>query len=886
MKNKLLSLLLGAAALVGAISSCKEPAQPKTPSASVTAVSQDVSSAVFEVSTENIYDFAYLVTEAATDAPTEALFVYRDGVTGQLDESGHASVTISGLNPVSEYNVTFAFKIDEQTYFSAMLKENFTTKDVSEDITLLGTYADGFKLHIRVPESVKNSEGKRGIRYGIGSLAMYLNGKNSMWGGISPDSDMLLMNGQKWITEDTTFDWNDNNLYELDENGNEILDEWSGEPVLLHTPFIPGEPIILTAGEYEWTDEDLMGWGYGGYFIPMYDTEAYYEAIGGGGWGPWSAEFLPSPEFEDDPYWTGFFTRKLFRTSMPETMEEGVTVDYAVGATKGTIRLTPDPKVVRYSVFITPDHDLDMYLDQLLLGNEEYMQWFVASYPGAMLAGCMTITDVEEPTELVLEDMYYLEPETDYHLFITSMGSEDGMIQSFQHETFKTTAKTMPAPEISVSAISNPSGTESPYEVWFNVKCTSHNAFSGKYAANYEREWAMTLNQGLDYNSIAAQGNRFSDADIAQINSAEGMDMMFSTLPGQETRLAILLFNEEETCNTLEEGCSAMAIAKAIDEPAKEKVESSLFDDLTGDWTMTANPLKSVYNNTTFDYDWVSAGEQSCKVSISKGFTYPETLTEDVYETYNKLLGMDKAGVDALYDEFKAEVDIFNKKLESQNQLVALGFGFDNPDDYYGPWYTLRTPYDLFCSDSYNGYDNQSILYDCGPKWFIEIKADGSVTVPFSDTFMYPMSVPGYYPMYLTATNLSDGYISGTGSTENPYLEFPINVASDKQSFTWNPLSYNGADYYPTAMYFMYGYGYAAGYTNASELSFTKGYTEPAQTASVKAGQANSKPVQMSSANGRAHKASSPAKRKTSFKAMKKFNKLTYEIKQLKQNAK
>ena len=140
--------------------------------------------------------------------------------------------------------------------------------------------------------------------------------------------------------------------------------------------------------------------------------------------------------------------------------------------------------------------------------------------------------------------------------------------------------------------------------------------------------------------------------------------------------------------------------------------------------------------------------------------------------------------------------------------------------------------------------------------------------------------------MYLTATNLSDGYISGTGSTENPYLEFPINVASDKQSFKWNPLSYNGADYYPTAMYFMYGYGYAAGYTNASELSFTKGYTEPAQTASVKAGQANSKPVQMSSANGRAHKASSPAKRKTSFKAMKKFNKLTYEIKQLKQNAK
>ena len=147
-----------------------------------------------------------------------------------------------------------------------------------------------------------------------------------------------------------------------------------------------------------------------------------------------------------------------------------------VGATKGTITITPDENINKYCVLILPDSE---YLNMLPMidNNTDYLQWFTASYPGAMYWGAQTCNG---PTQIILEDMYYLEPETQYHLLITALGDENGLSQKFIHDTFSTTAKSMPAPTVQVTSIPNPSGTESPYEVWFNVKCTSKNAASAK----------------------------------------------------------------------------------------------------------------------------------------------------------------------------------------------------------------------------------------------------------------------------------------------------------------------------------------------------------------------------------------------------------------------
>ena len=106
---------------------------------------------------------------------------------------------------------------------------------------------------------------------------------------------------------------------------------------------------------------------------------------------------------------------------------------------------------------------------------------------------------------------------------------------------------------------------------------------------------------------------------------------------------------------------------------------------------------------------------------------------------------MEREEVDALYAEFKTEVDEYNAMLKSQNRLLCTGFGFQETKHDLD----FNSPFDLFCSDSYNGYDNESMIWDCGPKWFIEINQDGSAVVPINQNRFYPLTTSGYYTYYL-----------------------------------------------------------------------------------------------------------------------------------------
>ena len=115
----------------------------------------------------------------------------------------------------------------------------------------------------------------------------------------------------------------------------------------------------------------------------------------------------------------------------------------------------------------------------------------------------------------------------------------------------------------------------------------------------------------------------------------------------------------------------------------------------------------------SWDYNvggYEDTGVQTCKVTVSDGFTMPATLADSVYTIYSELTTMSREDVDALYEDLKSEVAIFNASLKSQNRLLCQGFGFDAENA--GPYYTLNTPYDLFVSRTYNGYDNRSIIQD------------------------------------------------------------------------------------------------------------------------------------------------------------------------------
>ena len=837
----------GICALAFLASACTESAPVVTAQAELSSAS--VTSATISLNTKGLIEYAYVVKADASEASDPAV-IFLEGTKGTLVD-GLNEVVINGLEGNSSYVAIFAFRQSETAFFKDIIAVDLATPDYEESVTILGLYNDGFSVHYKIPEEVKTRG--NAIRYSFGSLPMHMMMKNQ-WGSL--DADFLLQNGQLHFVNDTTITFRDFNVYQLDENDQPILDEWTGEPVSLHTPFTPGEPIVLLAGEFAWDPEYYWG---PGWYTAMFDYDAYYDSMGGG-FMPWGLRTVEVDDngSDEDQYWTGWFSRKHIVIEQPQPLDCNVDISFDVNAVSGTVTITPDENVWQYCVYIVPDYEYEMVLE-CLDNNTDYLQWFTASYTASMFFGAQTF---EGPIELDLAEMLYLEPETEYHLFLTALGNEEGTTQKFYHETFNTTAKIMPAPVVKVSAIANPSGKESPYEVWFNVKCTSKDAVSGKYAANYESEWGKVLNQGSTYNNIVSMGNTLTAAELAEINSDAGMNLMFSTLPDMTTCLGILLYNEEDTANEITKD-SGMASARSIAEPAKEPVSSSLFTDLLGDWTMSA-PTQS-WNYTAGGYE--DTGVQTCKVTVSDGFTMPETLADSVYTIYSELTTMSREEVDALYEDLKSEVAIFNASLKSQNRLLCQGFGFDT-DDARIPYYTLNTPYDLFVSRTYNGYDNRSIIQDCGPKWYLEVLSDGTLVSPVNAARQYPLSLATYYTLYLAGVSVSDentGYI--TNWEDNSDVQFPCTVSSDKNQVTVGAVTYEGHPFYMTGVYTNYTGVVTTDRMINGPITLTKGWTGTATRAAAPAVKsASAAPAfTWNPANGVALKSDRAALRRTPF---------------------
>ena len=85
----------------------------------------------------------------------------------------------------------------------------------------------------------------------------------------------------------------------------------------------------------------------------------------------------------------------------------------------------------------------------------------------------------------------------------------------------------------------------------------------------------------MTYADVTASGNALTDEQVAQINTAEGLNLGFSTIDGMTTRLAVLAYNIEQTPNVLEEGGPAIADNTADFMPDAERVESELFSALS-----------------------------------------------------------------------------------------------------------------------------------------------------------------------------------------------------------------------------------------------------------------------------------------------------------------
>lgn len=845
MKKQFLSLFSAAVLAGGALTGCDIENVTKVPTAEMT-VTASMTSADITLKTENLTEYAYSVSTEG-EAGTDAAVLFAKGTVGTLTD-GDNTFTVSGLEGNTKYSVSVAFKVSDSEFYQDVLSAEFTTTDYEQTLTHIKSTYDGFSLHFKMPEEIKKAG--HVVRYTLTDIATYNSTKMGWFA--STDAESLEANGQVYWDGDATLTINNDNIYLLDENGNPVMDEWTEEPVLVHLPIVPGEPIVFLAGEFQW-GESLYGWGEG-YYTPLFDMEGYSASMGGGDdWGLLAEE----PVFDEDKFWTGYHERIYFQATQPELLAAKIDVDIQPTATGGTIRLTPEEGVYQYCYYVIDDATYSEMLLPLLGGDESLLQWYITSIQG-MYSGCASGMGA---AEIALEEVSYIEPEMKYHFLLTSMGNEEGTTQNFQHIEFETPAKSMKAPEVVVTAL-KPEEV-SPYTVYFNIKCPTKNAVGGQYAANYSREFEMLLNNQnfmYSYNDIVAQGNRFTADELEAVNSDEGYTVAFPSVPNETTRLAVVLYNEEDTGNTIE-GTDSPAVAEVASdkEPDAARVESPLFTTLPGDWTMTANVTKRDYETGNN----VDAGSRSCKVTIASGVEYPEKLTDDIYALYPN---MTKEQVDALYDEFKEEAGIFNSWLRGQNRLLCLGFGFEDSPSHL----TYQSAYDLFTSTTYSGYDNRSLFWEFGPKWYLEIAADGTVSAPFNYYTMYPMSGWNGKYVYLCGNGPEGVLLSNNGET----IAFPGTVSSDNSTVTISPISNNGNDYYPQAGAYNYGYMFMTDCFTASPLTLTKGWTEPETTVSAasKSVKKVSAPVVSSD-----HDAI-PLLRKTQLKALREYKKISYKV--------
>lgn len=801
MKNLFLksSLLCLMAAL---IFGCKEPVGPVDGPAGDFALELKTVEADFievEVTAPSEVEMAYVIgTEPQAISPA-VLFV--TGTTLKVTP-GQVLKISEGIAQKTTYYMYAAAKLDAQNY-SEVLKLEFTTKEYEfkEMLTVVETYLDGYKVHITVPQETKD----RGnvIRYGSTSLAWYNLLKNSK-GGDAVDLNAVVANGNpygNYVKNDSTIVMNDMNVVLMDDKGNPILDS-DGQMIDVHDPISPGEPTIFLAGECRWGSPDefaeIMGFNLperDSYSIPLYD---------------WNSG------------WTGAFQKKTFFTKEPTLCDATVEVEIPedeITVTDAMIYFNMEEGVSRYFYMVLDNSTYNQILDTYLDKNEDWFQWFLTSYIAFYEWGVFPETESTYTNAAAK----FVEPLTGgdtYHVLCTVMGDDSGSTQRFIHKTFTAKEKTKRAPVIEVEAVEN----GDPYVATFNIKAPNKDVVGAYWACNYAREFELMFNAGYSYENLLSGNYSFSSEELAEVNSDAGLTVSYPTLDGEVTRMAVYGCNDEYTFNNIDSSNEGAGWAD-YHAPMAEKVaaiSSPLYEALAGDWTATAT---IVVKEQLEDGSVVSRNiDYSSKVNISASApALPDKVDESVYALYK---GSSRDDVDSMFEELGDLSDQFTEyRLEGQNRLLCNGFiDFDyykDPEKGEIGRMDYRTPYDLFQATNYSSVDVPQLIYDFGPKWFLEVQADGSVIVPFNSTYMPPMhNWPGY-PFYVCG--LAGEYAFLDANEETP--GFPVEVASDYSKITIKPIVAGGQNCYMNAVGMSQG-GLEIIATVISEIVLTKGWAE------------------------------------------------------------
>ena len=760
--------------------------------------------------------------------------------------------------------------------FSKMYTFEFETGDFefNQLATVVGVMPDGYKVQLKMPESVLTSEygkpGSTAIRYTQGDLMIYNYYRTS-----KDDYFNLLYNGGRSVRRDTVITYNDKLNYGeagIDVNEDGVVDE--NDMSILWNPIAPGEPVVFVVGEFEWMEEPeeykkggaledstyvVNGFAYPGgwdpgYYAPCLDTAKYfalYPDLQRKGLTK-SAGIINDIDLTHDldDAWTGAFQRKIFRTRVPAKLNGKFQLEVTnLKSVNANLRIIPSENIYRYLFTVLDDGAYNQMLG-LLDGHEEYVQWAVTSYFAMYNFGQIQVVAETGETsapicKFALTDYFYNVPaETKYHVLVTGMSGEIGSPQCFEHFTFSTPAKTKTrGPNVVVTALEDES---TPYVASFNIKCTSYETNPVDrcyYAANYKSDWVYQVNgsNSNTYESLGHENQILDDNIISQINSETGYRINIPTIDGETTRLVVVAYNDENISNGIDlyedaiehpavEDCTT-PYAKAADNSYNELLDE---DILVGDWTLTA----------TLDGGKVVKERINIRRRFVEGVDYPKTLPEDVLKVYQDATEWTDDEIYGFFDEFIDVSKSFNRdRLRNQNKLLIENWVNDEMGSltYYSPW-------DLFKHKKISMVDVPSMFARFGPKIYLHVNKSksgaDSLSVTANNMFVSPVAQWSTTPFYMAGCSASyeegeEGKVSTIFQWSNAEgawvgaLEFPVTLSEDRQTITIKPIEANGTLWYPNVVGIASSYGGTTNYVLEkailSEVVLTKGWDEPVE---------------------------------------------------------
>ena len=312
-----------------------------------------------------------------------------------------------------------------------------------------------------------------------------------------------------------------------------------------------------------------------------------------------------------------------------------------------------------------------------------------------------------------------LTPSTNYTLM--KLIVDRGGAEAFSWQEFTTLGASGTPAELTAELVAAATDPHKTLELVIKT-----NGVSAKYAFNTTADVKIEREKGM------------TDADIAAYRGADltAEQMTEATLTGTRIKLENLWPETEYTAivNVLNEEKTVTTKTLTFKTPAKAlptRVESELFTSLIGEWEVTYNYMDYYYENKRID---------GAVVKIAAGV---DNYTSELYRSHNR--------------------------------LVILDWPYQ--DNWQTEDYTSFLPEHLMASDSYWA-ENPNLAYrDYGPKIFLEIAANGVVTVPTEKNTYF------FNPQVLDNFSLSF-YGTDYNLKQNAPCAFPVSISDDGNTIT------------------------------------------------------------------------------------------------------